>query len=322
MRSLLLLLALSAGCAMHADVTADQRARWPKSSITDAGCENAPEGSRSAFRHGRSGFFAGLGEPRHRGIDLIAMEGDENQTLGGKLAYTAADKDLEDEIVELFACVDRSWRWLGAKRTNGDGRFELTLQGDARLPVGMRDLYAHVPGDGSGVRFVAYVAPAGAQLVITDVDGTITESENAVFNSVLFGDDIGHQPLAPQVLSASKHQVVYVTARGDQYTELTRLWLRVHGFPPGPLRLARSAVTLPGKRTVAFKTAALRALTVPIAAGIGNRASDIEAYRNAGLAPHQILINLPEFTRELTAALAAGRATAFDDYRELLGILR
>ena len=31
--------------------------------------------------------------------------------------------------------------------------------------------------------------------------------------------------------------------RGDQFTDVTRLWLRVHGFPRGPLRLARASVT-------------------------------------------------------------------------------
>ena len=39
--------------------------------------------------------------------------------------------------------------------------------------------------------------------------------------------------------------VIYISARGDQLTEMTRRWLATHGFPKGPIRLAKSMVTLP-----------------------------------------------------------------------------
>lgn len=279
-------------------------------------CAASPAGSRTKFRHTGSRILAKIGSPRHRGIDLIAAEGDENQTLGGKLAYTKSDKDLEDEDVEVFACLGKRWRSVGATRSDGDGRFSVTLTGARRLPVGLTDLYAHVPGDGSGVRFVGYVAAAGERVIVTDIDGTITSSENAVYRALL-GGDIAHQPGAPETLAASGKTVIYVTARGDQLTELTRQWLIAHGFPKGPMRLAKSAVTLPGKRTIALKTSTLASLSVPIAAGIGNRASDIAAYKNAGLTPDRIFINLPEFTKELRDELAAGEATPFDHYADL-----
>ena len=76
-------------------------------------------------------------------------------------------------------------------------------------------------------------------------------------------------------------------------------------------------VTMPGKSTVTLKANLLDAIKVPIAAGIGNRASDITAYRGAGLMPDQIFINLPEYTGELRDRLAAGEATPFDQYTEL-----
>ena len=186
-----------------------------------ADCPKTPTGARSKFRHTRNRIVTNLGSPRHRGIDVIAVEGDENQTVGGKLAYTKTDKDLEDEDVEVFACVDRQWRSVGSSRTNGDGRFELALTGAGRLPVGMRDLYAYVPGDGSGVRFLAYVAAQHESVIVSDVDGTITASENAVIRGMI-GKDVGHQPGAPEVLANSGKVVVYVTARGDQLTEMTR----------------------------------------------------------------------------------------------------
>ena len=284
-------------------------------------CTASPAAPRTQFRHTRSRIVAKVGSPRHRGVDLIAVEGDENQTLGGKLAYTKTDKDLEDEDVVVFACLGKRWRSVGATRTDDEGRFELALTSTSRLPVGMTDLYAHVPGDGSGVRFLGFVAAKGESVIVSDVDGTITSSENAVYRA-LFGIDIGHQPGAPEAFAQSGKTVVYVSARGDQLTEITRQWLTAHGFPKGPMRLAKSLATLPGKRTVALKSWTLDSLRVPIAAGIGNRASDIVAYKNAGLTPDRIFINLPEFTKELRAHLAAGEATPFDHYADLRKALR
>jgi LNS2-like protein (lipin/Ned1/Smp2) len=312
-----------ASCALNADVAAPVAAPHGIGGAPGAPCAAPPVGESAGYRHRRNRFYKSLGEPRFRGTDLIAMEDDPVQLLGGKLAYTAADTDVSDEDVDVYACFPHGWRLLERARTGRDGRFAVRLAGDARLPVGMRDLYAHVFGDERGVRFLAYVAPRGTTAIASDVDGTLTESEDAIFNTVLFGDDIAHRPHAPVALAAAAagRPVIYISSRGDQYTEVTRRWLAVHGFPRGPLRLARAAVTQPGPRTVAFKTAVLRALRIPLAAGIGNRASDIAAYANAGLAPGRILIELPEFLAELRSELAAGRATAFRDYREVPALL-
>lgn len=312
------LLPLVASCAMNADVGAGQ---LPPLATTSDDCATAPMAVRGAYRHRRNRMYKRLGEPRFRGVDLIAVESDESQTLGGKLAYTAADKDVWDEDVEIFACMAGSWQSIARARTDSEGRFQVALTGMRRLPAGMRDLFLHAPGEGSGVRFIAYVAPRGAQVIVTDVDGTITASENAIFKTVLLANDIAHQPHAPASLAATKLPVVYLTSRGDQYTEVTRQWLARHGFPRGPLRLASSVVTMPGDSTVEFKTRVLRDLRVPIAAGVGNRASDIAAYTAAGLSPKQIFVNLPEFSDEVSAPLANGEATAFDDYRELPALL-
>ncbi|HWO20428.1 MAG TPA: hypothetical protein VNO30_16780 [Kofleriaceae bacterium] len=319
------LLPLAASCALHANVPPAPAAAAPTTSgaPSTAPCAGPPSGYVGSYRHRRNRLYKSLGSPRFRGVDLIAMEDDSVQTLGGKLAYTAADKDVWDEDVDVYACYPDGWRYIDHARTNREGRFEISLTGSFRLPPGMRDLYVHVPGHGGGVRFLAYVALRGTTAVVSDIDGTLTESEDAIFNTVLFGDDIAHQPHAPRALAdvAAGRLIIYVTSRGDQYTEVTRRWLALHGFPRGPLRLARSTITQPGAKTVAFKTGVLRALRIPVAVGIGNRASDVAAYANAGLSPSRIFINLPEFSSELTAELSAGKATAFDDYREVPALL-
>ncbi len=317
----------AAGCAIHVDSVADTTAGV--AAAVEDHCASPPVGQAGKFRHASTRIVSALGDPRHRGTDLIALETDENQTLGGKLAYTAADKDAKRERVELFACVNADWKLLGTTVTDGGGRFELALSGTERLPAGMRDLYGHVPADGSGFRFLAYVAKPGESVIVTDIDGTITASENAVFNTLLFGEDIGHRRDAPQAFAASGRVVVYVSSRGDQLTGLTRTWLRQHGFPPGPIRHARSAVTLPGKRTIAFKADVLRGLPVPIHAAIGNRATDVAAYRDVGVAPDRTFVKLSrdrsrgsDFGRELADELAASRAIGFTDYATIAPRLR
>jgi phosphatidate phosphatase PAH1 len=317
----LCLVVLVTACAWHAHVAAPV---VDPSSVA-AGCGDAPRAPHEHFRHVGSRLASMLGSSRHRGIDLIAADTDPTQTLGGKLAYGAFDQDAEDEDVALFACVEHGWRSLGTARTDEHGRFALTLAGDRRLPIGMHDLYATALGDGTGVRFLAYVAPAGTRVVVSDVDGTLTRSERAMLATVVFGRDLATQPDAPAALRglvASGHPIVYVTGRGDQYTEVTRDWLRRHGFPRGPLRLAPATTMPSGARTIDYKAGALRGLHLPVAAAIGNRASDITAYGRAGVAPDRIFVHLPEFSHELAAPLAAHRATGFTDYAALDELLR
>src|SRR5439155_24490120 len=136
----------------------------------------------------------------------------------------------------------------GTARTDDEGHFALGLSGDGRLPVGMRDLFVSVVGDRTGVGFLGYVAPAGTPLVVSDVDGTLTSSENAFLETIALGIEPGAQPGAAQAFAAAAaggKQLVYVTARGNQYTTATRHWLDDHGFPRGPVRLSPSFVTLP-----------------------------------------------------------------------------
>jgi len=317
----ILVLAL-AGCALNAETVAQVTATRPPA--VDPRCTAPPDaaGSATGFHRSSTALAARFGSPRHRGIDLIAAESDPIQTISGKLAYGAADADAEHEPVEIYACVDGAWQGVGATRTDRGGRFTVTLSGSQRLPPGLRALYGIVPADRSGFSFLAYVAKPGEAVIVTDLDGTVTASENAVFNTFLFGDDIGHRIGAPEALAASGRVVVYLSSRGDQLTGLTRRWLDAHGFPPGPIRHATTAMVKPGPKTVRFKADAIKSFGVPIWAGIGNRASDVEAYRAAGVKAERIFVKLPDFEDELAGELAAGRAIGFRDYASIAARLR
>ncbi|MDX2089155.1 MAG: hypothetical protein SFX73_14960 [Kofleriaceae bacterium] len=291
---------------------------------TDTGedvCAEVPVLPEGEWRHTGSSLLAAVGDPHHRGRDLVAATTDATQVFDGKLTYGPTDKDLQDEDVDVYACFDDTWRSLGTARTDDDGRFTLTLTGERRLPAGLRDLYLSVVGDRTGARALALVAPAAQRVLVSDIDGTLTESENEYPVALATGTDTDVHPHAAEAFrdAAAKGIVpIYISARGDRFTQDTRDWLAANGFPRGPIHLPRSIVTIPGEDTIAFKTAALD-LVEPfeLVAGIGNRATDVAAYKDAGLPPGRILIKLDEFAEELAADLAAGRATGFPSYDQL-----
>jgi hypothetical protein len=291
------------------------------SGIPDVHCAGTPDaGAAGKFRHFGSKVIADLGDARHRGIDTIAIASGDTQIVAGDLSYGITDKALEDEDVDVFACRAGSWQALGSARSDDEGHFEIKLGGDHRLPIGMRDMYLSVRGDRSGVAFLAYVADDGAPLAVSDVDGTLTSSENAFGETIILGISVDIQPNAPaafQTLADRGYQPVYLTARSRAWTEVTRQWLADNGMPRGPLRLAPHTL-LPGSGTADYKAQTLASFTgFELALGNGNRATDIDAYTQAGVAPDRITIKLPEFADEVQAHLDAGDAIGIDDYSQL-----
>lgn len=290
--------------------------------IPDVRCAGTPDvGPAGDFRHFESGLISAAGSPKHRGFDLIASADANPQTLEGWISYSVLDKALEDEDVDVYACRQQAWEKLGTARTDAEGHFALALDGGSRLPIAMRDLYLSVVGDRTGAEFLGYVAPAGTKLAITDVDGTLTASENAFLESIVSGAGVDAQDgaaVAYGKLAARHVQPVYLTARGNQNTDATRSWLADQGFPRGPLRLSPSFLTVPGADTIAFKTDALAPLSpFDLFAGIGNRDTDVQAYAAAGIATARTFVKLPEYADELQSDLAAGSAVAIDTYAQL-----
>lgn len=296
----------------------------PGASVPSVQCAGTPKtGPAEGFRTSRHAIVTRFAAPHHRGHDLVASA-TEPQVLRGKLAYGVIDKSLEHEDVELYACIAGDWQLAGTTRTDSRGRFELPLEGSARLPVGLRDLYASVVADRSGTHFVAFVAPAGSKVVVSDVDGTLTASESSFVKAVLLGKSVAPHPDAAAALrlaAASGYQVVYITARGDRFTDATRAWLAANGFPRGPVRLAPSLLVKPGADTIMYKHRALEDLAAFDVRALGNRRTDVAAYGDSGIPADHIFIKLPEYTTELSTSLRSGAAIGFGSYRDFKSAL-
>lgn len=314
--------------------TPTEDAGGPTSCPVTPTCDDAPPdpGEASDWVHSiRSGATTTLGSERHRGRDLVLRETDAQWALA-KFAYGANDDDLQDENVDVWLQRDCSgaWEMLGTARTSDDGEYP-TVYGvedtggwvffeipeSARLSVGRHRLHFVVKGDLTTTDQLIEVVDANAHFVVSDVDGTLTESENAELLVLLNGPSPAVQPGAPEALSALAargYKILYLTARPGWLTTRTHEWVDEVGLPPG---LVHTTFTFTGALNAAaatFKREELAALTEtigrPIDFGIGNRESDATAYVEAGIvAEHRLLYQLDG---------DAMGGVIFDDYRDLV----
>lgn len=249
-----------------------------------------------------SSSLAAFGSSNHRVRDLVVHEG-ETQWLLGKFAYGVNDKDIHDETVEVYVqrgCTG-GWEKLGEARTTNDGdhatvagvedtggRVYFEVPTARALGLGRHRIWMSVAGDRTGVEGMVDVVPADAKFFVSDVDGTLTESEDAELGAFLTGTQSAAQPDAARlfhVLVARGYIPVYVTARAERLTARTRAFLSMHGFPQGAVLPSTSHFGLRGADAAAFKSAELDriARVGTIAWAFGNTDTDSQAYEHAGI---------------------------------------
>jgi hypothetical protein len=295
-----------------------------------------PVATRRPFAHNRSSLIVAAGDPRHRGRDLFLLPGSAPWVIG-KFAYGPTDKDLEDEDVDVWLLRDcgPNWEKVGTFRTTATegahppvlgvadrgGQIFVDLSKTA-LPTGPLGAGRHrirmiVVGDGSGADLYLEILKPGARIAVSDIDGTLTEREDAVVGDVLGGSHAEAHPGAAEAMKALAgrgYHLFYLTARPDWLVPRTREWLALRGFPPGILHTTTTATGVMGEAAAAFKSAELDALKkatglVP-ALAFGNMPSDVATYANAGISPGRT------YYYKLEADPRGG--VRHDDYRGLL----
>jgi hypothetical protein len=237
------------------------------------------------------------GAANHSMQDVVAKPG-LGAAIHGKFAYGTISKDLEDEKVRVFLDACTGWTSLGDWRTDSDGRIAVPVP--PALAAGVYDVRLQVLGDGTVAPGRVWILPAGTRVAVTDIDGTMTTSdEELVLNVVTdFFEPIRSGTHVPEAYPGAAaltnalvrrgYVVVFLTGRPYWLTATTRAWLADGGFALGPLHVTDSnSEAIPSADGVgAFKLAYLRSLT---AAGFrldeayGNATTDVSAYAGAGI---------------------------------------
>jgi hypothetical protein len=261
-----------------------------------------PFGATVPWRHLSTRVTVALGAARHRGRDLLLREGDPQWALA-KFAYGLNDDDLNDEEVDVWLLRDCThWERLGTVTTTRDaaphapvegvedngGRVYFPIPTARRLGLGWHKVLFVVRGDHSTAEQWIRVVPASARVAVTDVDGTLTESENAAFLSLLTGPPPAANPGGPELIRTlveRGYELVYLTARPEWLAPGTHQWLTLRGFPRGIVHTTLGLTGALGTAAERFKTEELRALHSrfgrPVDIAIGNTDSDVAAYTHA-----------------------------------------
>lgn len=250
--------------------------------------------AKSGFRHFGSRVIA-LGPAGHSLQDLVVAPGSSVQ-VEGKFAYGTISKDLEDEQVQLFLHDCSAWRSLGTALTDRDGRARIRVT--AATSPGIYALRMVVRGDATQATGFLFVPPAGAQLTVFDIDGTLTTSDmelvkdviTDLFEPILRGTytPVPH-PFARELVEERVRLgslPVFLTGRPYWLSKISREWLAGQRMPLGPLHTTdRNSDALP-MGVAAYKAAflgSLRAQGFVVRGAYGNASTDITAYEAAGL---------------------------------------
>lgn len=265
----------------------------------------APQGSRASWRNFSTRLFTSFAN-KHRARDLFMRQGGAG-VIVAKFAYGPMDKDLENEDVQVFVQKNCSqWFSGGTLRTStgktsvpalppgtgqikgAGGRVYFNIA-PFNLPVGKHRIRFVVRGDGTGTDAFVEVLPAGARIAVTDLDGTQTSSEWALVGD-LVGMRVAAHPSGPQTmqaLAAKGYIPYYLSARAETFMKSTRSWLQTNGYPPGLVRISTTPLGVLGAQAVAYKVAELRGVAASAgvlpSVGFGNKASDVDAYKQAGM---------------------------------------
>jgi hypothetical protein len=252
--------------------------------------------------------------PNHRGRDLFVNPG-APQTVLAHFAYGITDTFLEDEDVDIFVQRDcaSGWESLGTATTtkgshphaavegvsDNGGRVMFEIPEGRRLGPGRHRVRLVVQGDGSSTELFIDVVPPSTPIFVSDVDGTLTSSENIEYAALLVGVTAETHPGAPEALralAAKGYRPMYLTARPEWLVGRTREFLDAHGFPPGIIHTTNWELGPIGNGGAAeFKTNELAMLAgkglVPTY-GFGNMPTDSEAYRAIPAAGNRIFYQI------------------------------
>jgi hypothetical protein len=311
MRLPLLPLALVAACSSSP----------PPPPLTDATSLRCPAPGDLPFRLASSGFLSSSNKtiatdaPRNKdqASDTLGNPGgavasvylaDDQPPAAGPIGYHGlkarneanngtSDTPLAGENVSLwFYDGDRAaWQSVGRAQTDRFGEYDLPATGLV-APNG-QPVYAMLEADGSCAEHFDFLYPPGEQVVVSDIDGTLTQSNQELIAQLSSDSYVPRlMPAADKLMqawAAKGYPVIYLTARPHLYRAETRLWLDDFGFPPGAMVTANGGNTPDGYKTLWLQRM-IQGFGWKVVAAYGNEDTDITAYENAGIDPARTFI--------------------------------
>lgn len=223
----------------------------------------------------------------HENLDLVGAL-DNPQVITGRMARATnllAPVAIAGEWVSLWTFREE-WIALGRAHTDDDGRYSFPIATADRFDAGEHVTYAVLEGNGECAQHGVFLWPEDKQIVVTDIDGTLTLSDNELIKQL---GNPSYDPVentgASELGNAwndKGYPFVGVTARPHSLRTLTQSWLATHTLPTAPLVSADAFA----KDARVFKAEALQAMLDDgwqIVAAYGNAITDIQAYDDVGI---------------------------------------
>lgn len=193
------------------------------------------------------------------------------------------DNPLPNEYVSLWSYgapgAPTKWQMVGRTITDAMGAYDLPTNGFSS-PNG-QPIYAVLEADGSCAAHYDYLWPAGTKVVVFDIDGTLTLSDNEFLDQLSDGSYVpklmGAGNTLVQAWAAKGYKVVYLTARAHDFRADTRAWLELEQFPLGPVITENSGDSAQPYKTL-WMTRMVKTFGWDFVAAYGNMDTDIGAY--------------------------------------------
>ncbi len=247
-------------------------------------------------------LFAGCsGRRRLRAFDEIILVGQKatlraklekgggRDVKGAKIAFEVLEPEKTDKEGKSV------YLKLGEAITNSDGMAAIAKEG---FSEGTHVVHSKSTGTyaAAAVSRVFVVKPE-QPLLVCDIDHTIADVSALKFLTSKT-KDIPALPGSVEILKelSKKYLIVYLTQRDDTYLNVTIQWLKLKGFPNGPVFFSDSSKKLFLASAKKFKTAQLagwKEAGFNLHVGVGDRDEDAKAYLANGMKAF-ILTDEPE----------------------------
>ncbi|HEY0138385.1 MAG TPA: hypothetical protein VGB85_30075 [Nannocystis sp.] len=242
-----------------------------------------------------------------RARDMMYVEGDEQWILAKFTKWGfPSDKDVIGSTVHVFLDRNCSGEWveLGTTVTTDEGdhasvegvedsggRVYFQIPADQKLELGRHRVHLVDEDEWETADALIDIVPKGAPFFVSDVDGTLTTSENEEAYDFLAGNLPDANPFAAQalfILANKGYRPMYITARPEWLDRRTREFVEVHNFPRGIIHTTTLYEGANGDAAALYKSgefALLKQKGLVPSFVFGNKDSDALAFDNAGVQP-------------------------------------